>query len=87
VQKSELLRALQQEILWHDFDCFVDNPPSIAQGGNGVVVPGFPTCKKQFNTMNQFLHHLAEDAMPALIEKLSTESKGEAIEKTGEAAA
>jgi len=75
VQKSELLRALQQEILRHDFSYFVDEPPSIAQGGNGVVVPGCPTCKKPINTMNQFLHHLAEDAMPALIEKLS-ETRG-----------
>jgi len=27
---------------------FVDEPPSIAQGGRGVVVPGCPTCKKKF---------------------------------------
>jgi hypothetical protein len=38
-----------------------------------VVVPGCPTCKKRINTMNQFLDHLAEDAMPALIERLSAE--------------
>jgi hypothetical protein len=85
--KSELLRAIQQEIQRHDFSHFVENPPSIAQGGRGVVVPGCPACKKRINTMSQFLDHLAEDAIPALIEKLSTESKGEAIEKTGEAAA
>jgi hypothetical protein len=66
VKKSELLKALQQAILRHDFDCFVGDPPSIAQGGKGVVVPGCPTCKKRINTMNQFLHDLAEDAMPAL---------------------
>jgi len=71
VQKSELLRALQQEILRHDFSHFVDEPPSIAQGGKGVVVPGCPACKKRLNTMNQFLHHLTEDAMPALIERLA----------------
>jgi hypothetical protein len=47
VKKSELLRALQQELLRHDFDCFIDNPPSIAQGGGGVFVSGCPTCKKQ----------------------------------------
>jgi hypothetical protein len=28
---------------------------------------------KRINTMNQFLDHLAEDAMPALIERLSTD--------------
>jgi len=71
VQKSALLRAVQQEILRHDFSYFVDEPPSIAQGGKGAVVPGCPACQKRINTMNQFLHHLTEDAMPALIEKLS----------------
>src|SRR6266404_7848134 len=38
VKKSKLLKALQQEILWRDFDYFVDEPPSIAQGGRGLVV-------------------------------------------------
>jgi hypothetical protein len=71
VKKSVLLRALQQKIRRHDFNYFVHEPPSIAQGGRGVVVPGCPACKKRINTMNQFLHHLTEDAMPVLIEKLS----------------
>jgi len=71
VQKSTLLRALQQEILRHDFSYFVDQPPSIAQGRRGVVVPGCPACQKRINTMNQFLDRPAEDAMPALIEKFS----------------
>jgi hypothetical protein len=70
VKKSELLKALQQEILRHDFDYFIDGPPSIAQGGRGIVVPGCPASKKRIQTMNQFLHHLTEDVMPALIEKL-----------------
>jgi len=72
VKKSELLRALQQEIRRHDFNYFVDQPPSVAQGGKGVVVPGCPACRKRINTMGKFLDHLAEDAMPALIERLST---------------
>jgi len=50
---------------------FIHEPPSIAQGGRGVVVPGCPACRKRINTMGKFLDHLAEDAMPALIEKLS----------------
>jgi DNA invertase Pin-like site-specific DNA recombinase len=29
--KSELLRAIQQEIHKHDFSHFVENPPSVAQ--------------------------------------------------------
>jgi len=40
MQKSVLLRALQQEIRRHNFDYFMDEPPSIAQGGRGAVVPG-----------------------------------------------
>ncbi len=77
MQKSVLLRALQQEIRRHNFSCFVDQPPSIAQGGRGVVVPGCPACMKRINTMNQFLDHLADDVMPALIEKLSTDVKAQ----------
>jgi hypothetical protein len=69
--KSELLRAVQQEIRRHDFSNFVDNPPSVAQGGKGVVVPGCPAGKKRINTMSQFLDHLAQDAMPALLDRLS----------------
>ncbi len=71
MKKSVLLRALQQEIRRHDFNYFVHEPPSIAQGGRGVVVPGCPACEKRINTMSQFLDHLAEDAMPALVETLS----------------
>ena len=77
MKKSELLRALQQEIRRHDFSCFVDQPPSVAQGGKGVVVPGCPTCMKRINTMSRFLDHLAEDAMPALIARLSVDAKAE----------
>jgi hypothetical protein len=73
--KSELLSALQKEILRHDFSTFIDDPPSIAQGGRGVCVPGCPACRKRLQTMNQFLHHLTEDALPPLIEKLSGERK------------
>ena len=76
MQKSVLLRALQQEIRRHDFNYFIDEPPSIAQGGKGVVVPGCPACMKRINTMSQFLDHLVDDVLPALIEKLS-ETKAE----------
>ncbi len=64
--KSELLAALQQEIRRHDFSTFVDAPPSVAQGGNGLVVPGCPQCKKRLNTHSQFLDQLANDALVVL---------------------
>jgi hypothetical protein len=70
MQKSELLHALQSEIRRHTFDTFVDHPQSIAQGGNGVVTPGCPACRKWLFTMQNFMDHLAEDVLPGLIEKL-----------------
>jgi len=36
VQKSILLTAVQKEIYRHDFSYFVDEPPSVVQGGKGV---------------------------------------------------
>jgi hypothetical protein len=51
-----LLRsAIQAEIYRHDFGTYVDGPPSVAQGGNGVVVAGCPACKKRLQSMNEFL--------------------------------
>jgi hypothetical protein len=74
VQKSILLVAIQKEIQRHDLSYFVDNPPSVAQGGKGVVVSGCPACKRRINTMVQFLDHLTQDVMPGLIDRLSTET-------------
>ena len=68
--KSELLRLLQQEIRRHDFSTFIDQPPSIAQGGHGVCVPGCPACKVRINTMPQFLDHLANDVLRKVIDGL-----------------
>jgi len=74
MQKSELLAAIQQEIKRHSWDHFIDQPPSVAQGGNGVVVSGCTACKIRINSMHQFLDHLANDAMPARLDRLSTQN-------------
>jgi hypothetical protein len=73
VKKSELLHAIQQEMRRHDFSHFVDEPPSVAQGGKGIVVPGCPACRKRINTMPQFLYHPADDLLSPMIEKLSNQ--------------
>jgi len=65
-----LLAAIQKEIRRHDLSYFVVDPPSVAQGGRGVVVAGCPACRKRINTISQFLDHLTNDAMPELIERL-----------------
>jgi hypothetical protein len=74
MNKQDLLRALQTEIRRHDFDTFVDNPPSVAQGGKGVVVPGCTVCRKRFNTRGQFTDHIANDVVPELLDKLLSTS-------------
>ena len=71
MQKSASLAALPAEIHRHDFSHFIDEPPSIAEGGKGVVMLGCPACKVRINTTSQFLDHLANDAMPALLDRLS----------------
>jgi hypothetical protein len=70
MKKSALLAALQAEIRRHDFSTFLTEQPSMAQGGPGVVVPGCPACRKRINTMTQFLDHLADDVLPALLDKI-----------------
>jgi hypothetical protein len=62
-----ILKAAQRELSRHSWEHFVDNPPSIAQGGKGVVVPGCPACNKVINTTNGFIEHLANDVLPGIL--------------------
>jgi hypothetical protein len=64
---DEIIKAVQTELQRHTFDTFVSNPPSIAQGGRGVVVTGCPACKKQMQSLNQFMSHVIEEVIPATI--------------------
>jgi hypothetical protein len=73
MKKTELLRALQIELRRHDFSTFLTETPNIADGGPGVVVPGCPACRKRMFTMANFMDHLADDVLPAPIQKLSME--------------
>lgn len=74
MKKFELLAALKKEIQRHNLSTFIDTPPSIAQGGRGVVVTGCPLCRKQFGTVSQFVDHLTEDVLPPLLDRLSKPS-------------
>ena len=38
------------------------------------MVGGCPACKKRLNSTAQFLDHLANDAMPALLDRLAVQS-------------
>jgi len=66
MRKSELLKALQTELVRHDLDTFRD--------GN-VVIPGCPLCRKRLNTVANFIDHISKDVLPALLDRLSSEAK------------
>jgi hypothetical protein len=67
VKKSQLLKALRQEILRHDLDTFMS-----AQ--HKIVETGCPACQKHFGTVEQFKRHLTDDVLPALLDRLSKET-------------
>ena len=64
-----IIKAVQTELQRHSFDTFLTERPSVAQGGKGVIVSGCPACKKQFQSLNQFVTHLSEDVIPETIRK------------------
>jgi hypothetical protein len=72
MDKAKILAAANAELLKHHWDTFVDEPPSVAQGGKGVVVTGCPTCKKQMNTNAQYLRHLADHVLPVILRQAFT---------------
>ena len=54
----------------HTWDTFVNNPPSMAKGGKGTVVPGCVLCKKIIYSDNQYLSHLAVGVLPQILERI-----------------
>jgi hypothetical protein len=71
--RDELIRVAREEMQKHSFDTFVDDPPSVAQGGRGHVVSGYPVCKKKFQSLNQFMEHLASDVLPIIVDRVMAE--------------
>ena len=69
MNKAKILAAAKHELLSHSLSTFVHDPPSIAEGGSGVVVTGCPTCRKRFGTVNQLMQHLADDVLPIILRK------------------
>ena len=69
MDKTAILANAQQELMRHNWDTFVNNPPSMAQGGKGTIVPGCTACRKILYSDHQYLSHLAVDVLPAILEK------------------
>jgi len=67
--KTRIFQSAKSELMRHTWDTFVDNPPSVAEGGRGVVIPGCPACHKRINTNDQYLRHLSDDVLPIILQK------------------
>jgi hypothetical protein len=65
MKKSELLRAVQNEIQRHNLSTFMSAEHKIVQTGCSI-------CQKHFG---QFKRHLSEDVLPPLLDRLSSEGK------------
>ena len=39
-------------------------PPSVAEGGKGIVAPGCWPCRMKIQTVGQFVDHLVSDVLP-----------------------
>jgi hypothetical protein len=63
VKKSQLLKAIQNEIQRHNLDTFMS--------ADKIVQTGCSTCQKHFGTIEQFKRHLTEDVLPPLLDRLS----------------
>ena len=68
MKKSELLKAIQNEIQRHNLDTFMN-------AEHKIVETGCSTCQKHFGTVEEFKRHITMDVLPALLNKLSTEGK------------
>jgi hypothetical protein len=65
--KLKILAVAKGELQKHSLGTFVANPPSVADGGSGVVVTGCPAYLKRFGTVNQLMQHIADDVLPRIL--------------------
>ena len=70
MKREKTVEAVRVEFQKHRFDTFVDEPPSVAQGGKGVVVPGCAVCKIQIQTVERFLSHVCEKVLEKVEDEL-----------------
>jgi hypothetical protein len=42
-----IFQSAKSELMRHMWDTVVGNPPSVAAGGLGVVIPGCPACRSR----------------------------------------
>jgi hypothetical protein len=69
-ERKQILLAAQRELARHAWTTFIDDPPSMAQGGKGVVLPGCPTCQKRIHTTGEYVRHLIRDVLPVIVDNV-----------------
>jgi hypothetical protein len=69
MDKHKILMDAKAELERHIGGTFVEGKASVAVGGTGVVVSGCEACRKRFGTNSQYLRHLADDVLPAILRK------------------
>ena len=68
MDKAKILQEAKAELERHVWVAFVEGKATVALGGTGVVVSGCEACRERFGTNSQYLRHLADDVLPAIIE-------------------
>jgi hypothetical protein len=76
MDKAKIVLTAKKELMRHLWDSFVDEPPSVAEGGKGVVVEGCPRCRMLLNTTDQYLRHLADDVLPKILDRVLADATG-----------
>jgi len=69
MDKHKILVDAKAELERHVWGTFVDGKATVALGGMGVVVSGCEACRKRCGTNSQYLRHLADDVLPAILRK------------------
>jgi hypothetical protein len=75
LDKAIIVQTAKAALMRHVWDTFVDEPPSVAEGGTGVVVAGCPRCRKHLSTNAEYLRHLADDVLPRILDLVLAPAK------------
>ena len=46
MDKAKIVLTAKAELMRHSWDTFVNEPPSVDQGGKGTIITGCPRCRK-----------------------------------------
>jgi hypothetical protein len=69
MDKHKILVEAKAELERHVWGTFVEGKATVALGGTGVVVSRCEACRKRFGTNSQYLRHLSDDVLPAILRK------------------